>query len=128
MARSLFSRRLVLCLVLAGAALSASGCGPSTAVSPDEGESISLVLDVSDATRSEADFAALFATGRAPAKGLRNKYAAYSFSPVGKPSVNGEEASLVVAVADSDDKTIGEVSWTAVKEQGKWKLASAPLP
>jgi len=104
------------------------GCGSSPAVSPDEGEAISLVLDVSDATRSEEEFTALFANGRVPAKGERQKYAAFSFAPVGIPAIAGEEASFTVAVADADDNTIGETSWTAIKEQGKWKLSSAPLP
>jgi hypothetical protein len=104
------------------------GCGSSSSVSPDEGEAISLVLDVSDATRSEEEFTALFATGRTPAKGERQKYANFSFAPVGIPSIAGEEASFTVAVADADDNKIGETSWSAVKEQGKWKLSSAPLP
>lgn len=106
----------------------AGGCGSGVTVSPDEAGAISLVLDVSDATRSDAEFAAIFATGRAPEKKLRRKYAEYSFSPVGKPSVTENDVTMTVKVSDAKDDPIGEVTWTAVKEQGKWKLASAPLP
>ena len=114
---------LGLCL-----AVVAGGCGSGSTVSPDEAGAISLILDVSDATRNEAEFAAIFATGQTPEKKLRRKYAEYSFSPIGKPTVTESDATIMVEVSDAKDDPIGQVTWTAVKEQGKWKLATAPLP
>lgn len=119
-------RSTFVMLVLLGVA--AAGCGSAASVSPDESATISLILDVSDATRSEAEFTAVFASGHAPAKGMRRKFTEYSFSPVGKPSITENDATMTVQVSDANDDPIGEVTWNAVKEHGKWKLATAPLP
>jgi len=126
--KSLQLLRSSVCAATLLLSVAAAGCGAATSVSPDESETISLVLDVSDATRSEVDFAALFASAHAPAKGARRKFAEYSFSPAGKPNIAENDATITVQVSDAKDDPIGEVTWTAVKEQGKWKLATAPLP
>jgi hypothetical protein len=87
-----------------------------------------LVRAVADASRTEPSFKALFASGASPQGRANREYAKYTFRPIEEPEVDGESATIAVLVRDVRDQEIGNVEWTAVKENGEWKLSSAPLP
>jgi hypothetical protein len=86
-----------------------------------------LIEDMNDAKTNPRKAATLFVKGSAPAD--FRKYAPYSFYIVGKPQVNGAEATAEVSVQSEREGTErGKQTWTFAKEGEAWKIKSAPLP
>ena len=69
-----------------------------------------------------------FASGAAPPAAELKKYAKFTFRPNGKATISGETATAKVRVLDANEKQVGEVEWTLVREGDRWKLKSAPVP
>lgn len=122
-------------LALLGALFLSLGCaGERAADVPKSGDArviSDLVEEFNEVRVDHKKATDLFAMGAAPGKAeLRKKYGPLSFWPnVGGPVINGEEATLKVAVRNDEtgDET-GRLDWTFVKEGGAWKIKSAPLP
>lgn len=108
------------------------GCGGSD-VKPldmggEDGNKISaLIEDVNEGIGSAKEADTLFAKGSKPAD--LKKYAKFTYSIVGKPTVSGTTGTAKVRVDPAGGgKTVGEVEWTFEKDGDKWKVKSAPLP
>ena len=124
--------RITVCAVLL--ALLASGCGSAPSDSKtgldlggaDASAVAALVEDMNDAKGNPKKLATLFAKGAAPDA---KRFNAYELSIVGKPAVNGSEATCKVRADDAKTSaTKGETEWSFVKEGDKWKIKAAPLP
>lgn len=119
----------ILSGIVAVCALPLCGCGsssPEFGSAPDE--VIQLVGCIPDSTRSPQTFAAVFSSSAPPNDMQRRQFAQYVF--VAKSaSVSGDEATIRVEIRNPmTNDPIGQQEWTAVKEDGKWKLKTAPLP
>jgi len=112
------------------------GCGrrqPGPQDATEAGYVNGLVNEVSSTVIYEDSerLVAAFVEDAAPAGVDREKYAAYTFWPAASASVSGDSATVRVNVGNREGETtdpIGEVTWTAVKQHGTWKLKDAPLP
>jgi hypothetical protein len=113
--------------------LLALGCGPSAPPTggldmggPDANKVATLVEDMNEAKGDAKKTAALFVAGVRPET---KKLAQFDYSIVGKPVINGTDATCKVRAdkAPTGEKA-GEVEWAFVKEGDKWKIKSAPLP
>lgn len=121
--------RFTLLKLVFAAALVTAGCGkPELDRSSDIGQLDVLVGDLSDATRSAAEFQTLFAPDAVPVDAERVQYAKYTYRLSGDPVIEGELADLRVAVRDNHDAEIAVADWKATKVADAWKLSSAPLP
>ena len=70
-----------------------------------------------------------FAQGAAPPIAELRKYARYDCKVAEKPAVSSETATVQIKVLKiNSEEEVGRVEWTLVKEDGRWKLKSAPLP
>ncbi|HEY4310894.1 MAG TPA: hypothetical protein VGN12_15695 [Pirellulales bacterium] len=86
------------------------------------------VTQLADAAASAKQFKTVFATGTAPDEKQRKRYAEGMYI-VTEIHPNSEDAAdLRVKVLDGNSAERGEVTWTVIREAGKWKLKSAPLP
>jgi len=115
--------------VFCGIVCALFGCGPDpSAPLTDTGQLTGLVYNFSDAARSQATFAAMFAASKSPTESERKKYASLNFRPLSDVEINGDQATLKVLVRDLNDQDLAEMEWQAVRENGAWKLTLAPLP
>ena len=117
------SRCATVLLLLAVAAI---GCSDGGVGTPSD-EFSQLVSSVSDFAGDVEKFEAMFADEAVPPESERAEYGRYSFWAK-QVSVSGDSARMTVEVSDLDDKIVGEVEWTAVREDGQWKFNHAPLP
>ncbi len=117
---------LALFALLVGALF--GGCGKSEATTwNDERHIQQLVENVSESMSKPNTFKEVFTDQAAPAKGAKSKYRERMFV-WNKIAIEGESATVKVNVRDKEGKPSGDVEWTAVKQNGKWKLSSVPLP
>jgi len=116
---------------------SVSGCGGGgvgpVAVTPgEEGQIEELIVSMADYARSPETFNPLFAEGKAPNDKQRQQYNKWAIDRVeGGITIEGDSATIKVEIRDPDDfeVEIGDpYTWTAVKQDGEWKLDDAPLP
>lgn len=119
----LFALTVVLLLPVCSAC-SETGDGESTEADKVSG----LVQDVADAASQPDRLNRLFAKGAEPAADRRLEYRKFTYRPAERPSIEGDAAAITVTVRDSMDQDVGQVPWTAVREDGQWKLKDAPLP
>lgn len=110
-----------------------AGCGQSEEefLTSDANVICEMVADVAGAVSDPARFESIFATGAVPPESERAKYGAPNMYEAGVEdvSISGDTATINVTVTSAeDDSVIGEVTWTAVKEDNRWKLKEAPLP
>ena len=108
------------------------GCGgeggdTTTAGGLDETDTVrSLVSSLPDyAGRDAKVFNAFYADGSAPNASTRKKMKDYLFNML-DVSFSGDSATITVEVFGDSGKS--EATWTAVKQDGEWKLKDAPLP
>ena len=118
--------------VLLGAALTTlAGCASSQDAAPaSEQTTIVQVVKSFNGAKNNAKFAAdWFAQGAAPAAAELRSYARYDCKVAEKPTVSGDTATVPIKVLKiNTEEEVGRVEWTLVKENGQWRLKSAPLP
>ncbi len=110
------------------------GCGgehPGDVPVAGDARAISdLVEELNEARMDLKKATSLFAKQATPEKTAFKKYAPFSYwANVGKPIIDGDSATLKVAIRDEktgDDA--GQFDWSFVKEGEGWKIQSAPLP
>ena len=137
----------VLCLVHSPMVLlafivmfpSSSGCS-KTAQPPDfgtsEGHDIAWLIteDLQEnVARKSVLENRIFVKGGAPSGANFEKFSKCEFDIVGKPTVNGKDATAKIAVHDPvANQKLGVIEWSFTQETagGKsvWKIKSAPLP
>ena len=112
---------------------SLSGCGePSVSTKPidmggEAGSKIAILIEnLADAKTNSRNLNALLAQGVKVDD--PKKFAKCEYYVVGKPIVNGDEATCTVRVDDNNGAKIGEVVWTFSKQGDAWKIKSCPLP
>jgi tetrahydromethanopterin S-methyltransferase subunit H len=126
-----FIRRLLPTVVLGLTLAAAVGCDskPKTEqVFSGDAQGVALLIEeMNDARGNPKRANTLFVKGSVPAN-LR-KYVSFAFYIVGKPQVNGAEATAEVSVqSEREGKEVGKQTWTFVKDGEAWKIKSAPLP
>ena len=119
--------------ILAGvAAFALLGCGGSEKFGPptgDEAEIRALVAQMGDASGNAKSFKEYFASGATvPTDKERERYRKYLYDMMKSPSISGDTAKIQVRVRDDEKGPLGTVEWAFVKEGGKWKAKSAPMP
>ena len=110
---------------LAGCGGPADGPGEAT----DEINLSGLVSSVAGLAGNPdpAQFESLFAAGAAPQD--REPYRSLSLMcDASSVDFDGEEATATVTVEDMNEKVLGEVQWSFVKEGEEWKIKTARLP
>jgi hypothetical protein len=122
---------LLACVVFLGL----FGCGGSGGppklldMGGEDGTKIaSLIEDLNDAKGAGKKFATAFAKGATPSAAEAKKYNPFAFYIIGKPTVNGGDATAKVSIQKDGGGEIGQKEWTFVKEGDAWKLKAAPLP
>lgn len=122
-------RTAYLCLVGFGAWLLV-GCGGKGAAPLTEHEQIAEMVSsyVQDVKDNPTYLAARFAKGAIPKPAELKRFAQYSYQPAAKAAAAGDHAKMKVRVLDLNEKEVGVVEWTLVKEGNEWKLQTAPLP
>lgn len=112
---------------------SLSGCGsPSASTKPldmggEDGSKIAaLIEDLADTKTNSRKLNAMLANGTKIED--QKKFAKYEFYVVGKPTVNGMEATCMIRVEDGGGTKLGEKEWTFGKQGDAWKIKSCPLP
>ena len=121
----------LLLLVAAVAGCHSSQPGPEDA--DDSGFINELIGDISataDGVEIER-FEAAFAARSVPTAAQREEFARYDFRAAEYAEVSGDSATVLVEVSDREkgsSSVAGTVTWTAVKENGAWKIKDAPLP
>ncbi|HEY1376646.1 MAG TPA: hypothetical protein VGF55_07620 [Gemmataceae bacterium] len=120
-------RALFACLIV----LPAAGCGrgPTEAAAADpDGSAVAELVTQVEGARDARRATKLFAAGAVPPADRLKKLAAYSLAP-GRPAVAGDAATLKIRLTDNrTGADAGEVEWSFVKENGSWKIKTAPLP
>jgi hypothetical protein len=103
-----------------------AGCGGPTG--PQQPDDLSyLVMNLADLAETEAGLKQVFAAGAVPQGAEGKRYARYMYNVVSSDT-SGETAQLKVRLRDLNDAEVGRFDWTAIREDGKWKLKDAPLP
>ena len=108
-----------------------TGCGKSEPRGPsfgsEDGKQIAVLLeDLTEAAADTPKASALFA-GQPPAN--LKQFGRYRFEVKANPTVSGDTATATVQiVAENDGTEKGATEWSFVKEGGKWKVKTAPLP
>lgn len=123
------SRSTLSLVVLVVAAAGCGGYEPMVSMDGDPKALSQLMDEWNDAKGSPQQAAKLFASGQAPAAARLKKYYSYSYTLTSVPRANGDSATLPVEIFN--EKSGGDpvrVDWTFKKEDGAWKIASAPLP
>ena len=105
----------------------AGGCGQGEYEPTDADRLSGLVSSLSDAAGDAEAFRSFFAEGAAPPESERARYKSYNYYAE-SPKISGDSATAATSVKDFNGNAIGEVSWSAVREAGQWKLKAAPLP
>lgn len=106
------------------------GCGGSTGTSliDQKDTVVTFVEDVGEASSDPKTFKALFAKGvKVPTKS-RKKYNKGFFEVKSTEAGPDNTTKVKVVHRDPFGKILGNAEWTVVKEDGHWKLKSAPLP
>ncbi len=108
------------------------GCIGSIETGPpemDESDHVSsLVSGLGDHSGSAKGFASVFADGNAPDEKQRAAYRDCSFR-ADSVEIDGQSATIQVTAGKmADGQILGQEAWTAVKQDGQWKLETAPLP
>ena len=105
------------------------GCGGTeNEIRSPTGKISALVSSIGDAAHNQAAFEQLFAAGAAPAESERPRYAEYLYV-MQSAHLSGDTVTATVEVVDAaTDAPVDTVEWTAVEEDGHWKLKTAPLP
>jgi len=109
----------------------ALGCSGSSAPTEDTKRLVNLVSEVADGISTKQGVAEIFSTGAAvpQKKAEQEQYYSKRFWTTKKDiRVNGDTAAIAVHVETQTGDPVGEVEWTAVRESGRWKLRSIPLP
>ncbi len=128
------STRSGILLALVAVVFAVPGCGSNGSNGPpaldfgsEDGKKIAeLVSDLNEAKATAQKFKTLFV---APAPSNWKTYEALNFDVVGKPKVDGTQATAKVKIrSDADQAEKGEKEWAFAKEGDKWKIKSAPLP
>jgi len=121
---------LLLAIVLPGCGGTDTSATGLVDMGGADGNKIAFVVeDLNDSKGSGKKFNASFAKGSTPTAVEAKKFSPYQFTVVGKPTVNGSEATAKVSVQkEGDGKEIGEKEWSFVKEGDAWKIKSAPMP
>jgi hypothetical protein len=107
------------------------GCGSPPAGPPKTDDDFvrAFVSRMPDAANDPKRFKEFWASGASvPADAQRQRYAKYHYE-AGRPSIQGDTATVTVKVKDDDrPDPLGTVEWAFVKEGGRWKVKAAPLP
>jgi hypothetical protein len=61
-------------------------------------------------------------------KAEMDRYGKYDFVLLEEPKVSGETATVKVRVRTKKDEAVGDAEWTFVRQEGTWRVKSAPLP
>ena len=123
-------RSMFRVLVFASVAVTL-GCGGSSATKEDTKRLVDLVTEVADGISTKQGMAEIFATSAVvpQKKAEQEQYFSKQFYTTKKEiRVNGDTATISVHVADRTGNLLGDVEWTALRENGRWKLSSIPLP
>ncbi|MBN2291381.1 MAG: hypothetical protein JXM70_03085 [Pirellulales bacterium] len=105
------------------------GCGPKTTTGgSDVNQARQLVGALADSSDNPQMIAPVFAEGCVPTMEKCRQFQRYSLW--GKAAeISGDTATITVEVTDyRTGKILTEIEWTAVKENGEWKLKDTPLP
>jgi len=104
------------------------GCGIGGASSEDVDAARQSVSGIGDAVHHPARFSQLYVSGSAPSDADRSKFGLYRFW--GRTaSLSADTATVTVEVTDrKTNQIVGDVEWTIVKQDGKWKFKDTPLP
>lgn len=99
---------------------------PALDFGSEDGKKIAeLVSDLNEAKATAQRFKALFV---APAPPNWAAYETLNFDVVGKPKVDGTQATATVKIrSDADQAEKGEKEWTFAKVGDAWKIKSAPV-
>lgn len=116
---------LVICLMMIGCGGEEPGGQPERT---EEIEVASIVSSVSDLAGDPEGSAKVFAEGAVREKA--ELYSEFMFLGIAETvKIDGDTATVSVEVTGGlNEDVLGTVEWTAVKEDGKWKLKSAMIP
>ena len=124
----MFARYLAVTTIAALAAI--VGCGGPTKpldMGGEDGQKVSLLIeDINDSKGNPKKMSELMVTAVSAAE--VKKFDPYEFSIIGKPSMNGTNATCKVRVDKISGEQAGEVEWGFEKVGDAWKIKSAPVP
>ena len=105
-----------------------AGCSGANQGPSEANQACQVVGALSDAVDNPQLFNSQFAEGSAPAPAQRAKFLQYSVEAA-SAEISGDTAKLTMEVTVArTGKKIEGIEWTAVKQDGKWKLKDTPLP
>ena len=128
------TRKLAAWLVFFLPGMLTLGCDRPPPADPDVSTNTRILMfvnDIDDRAQhpNERELIKLqFVPGSEPSKELLARYADYHYE--GKPPVvSGDSATVTVVVKDvKTGNPVGEVQWSLVKVNDRWKFKDAPLP
>jgi hypothetical protein len=115
-------------IVGALACLSIVGCGRKAVPRHDANPMAKPVTQLADAAENAKHFRQLFVASAAPDEKQRKRYAEAMYMVTEVHPTSDSEAELRVKVLDGNGGERGEMTWSVVRDGGKWRLKSAPLP
>jgi hypothetical protein len=104
------------------------GCSHSAPANIVTNEIARPVYEMADAVKHAKRFAGLFVKGSAPNEQQRKHYGDFAFQVSQLNVISDTEANLDVSIDDGKSDQVSREEWTVAKEDGKWKLKTAPLP
>jgi hypothetical protein len=105
-----------------------TGCGRQTPANLAMNEAATPIDQLAEAVDNPKRFQSLFVAGSAPAESLRKRYGEFAWQVISITNVSDTETNLRVRADDGKADRPSEVDGVIVKEGGRWKLKSAPLP
>lgn len=122
--------RAAMCgILLIALATVAAGCGPPEWEETDPIELSVLISEISEVASSQESLAERFAQGALPPESEWKKFRKYNcHSGLDAIKISGDTATATVGVEDSTGNDMGTQEWTFVREDGAWKVKTAPLP
>ncbi|MEA1950833.1 MAG: hypothetical protein U9N87_05580 [Planctomycetota bacterium] len=123
------SYRRLAAMSLVFLALVAAACGPKTNTGGSDPNKVKqLVGSLADSSDNPQMVSPVFAQGCVPTLEKCRQFQRYSLWAK-TAEISGDTATLIVDVQDArTGKALPNLTWTAVKENGEWKLKETPLP
>ena len=112
----------------AGCGTGASTTGPVVDPASEQGQIVALVDKFADFTNNLKSFRSLYCKDAQPSKAdmVKMKDAFIYASKENLPQINGDSATIPLTSEDTNGDP-KQVEWTAVKEDGVWKLDKTPI-